>query len=255
MLLFRLSFPVTIQIGNSAILLHTILEAAGIFLAFRYYLYLKKRKGDIIESDNRTWIIIAAAAGALIGSRLVGALESPHLLASASNKLLFIYQQKTIVGGLLGGLFAVELAKHFLREKLNTGDLFVYPLLLAIIVGRLGCFSMGIHEETYGVKTHFIGGMDLGDSQLRHPVTLYEIVFLVLLWICLRRVETKSALVNGGLFKLFMIAYLVFRLFLDFIKPHYTFPFGLSVIQLTCIAGLVWYSRYLLRPFLIFVKS
>ena len=38
-----------------------------------------------------------------------------------------------------------------------------------------------------------------------------------------------------------MIAYIAFRFFLDFIKPHYTFSFGLSTIQVTCIVGLIYY--------------
>jgi len=107
---------------------------------------------------------------------------------------------------------------------------------------------MGIYEETYGVQTSFFTGMDLGDGLLRHPVTLYEIVFLIMLWIGLIQLEKRFTLVEGGRFKIFMIAYIFFRFVLDFIKPHYTFNFGLSTIQLVCLGGLIYYAAYIFKP-------
>ena len=125
-------------------------------------------------------------------------------------------------------------------EKQNSGDLFVYPLLLALIIGRLGCFSMGVYEQTYGVPTTFITGIDLGDGLPRHPVALYEIAFLLGLWWLLAHVLRNYSLANGLLFKLFIIAYCIFRFVIEFIKPRYTIA-GLSVIQITCLAGLTYY--------------
>ncbi|HEY1871941.1 MAG TPA: prolipoprotein diacylglyceryl transferase family protein, partial [Chitinophagaceae bacterium] len=91
-------------------------------------------------------------------------------------------------------------------------------------------------------------GMNLGDGYLRHPVSLYEIIFLIALWVCLKRIQKNFLLQQGALFKLFLIAYVVFRLLLDFIKPHYTFSVGLSTIQLTCIAGFLYYLPYIIQP-------
>jgi prolipoprotein diacylglyceryltransferase len=90
--------------------------------------------------------------------------------------------------------------------------------------------------------------MNLGDDRLRHPVTLYEIVFLLLLWMTLRKLQQRFPLDNGALFKLFMISYLFFRLLLDLIKPHYPVVLGLSTIQLACLAGLFYYLPFLLQP-------
>ncbi len=107
---------------------------------------------------------------------------------------------------------------------------------------------MGIYEETYGTITKLPWGMNLGDDQLRHPVSLYEIIFILLLWMMFKVIKKKISLQQGALFKLFMISYLVFRFLVDFIKPHYTFNVGLSTIQLTCIAGLLYYSSYIIKP-------
>ena len=107
-------FPITIEIGPLKILLHAILEPLGIFIGFRYFLYLRKGKGDQIESGKRLWIIIGAIFGALIGSRLVGGFENPAELLKAPNPLIYFYSNKTVVGGFLGGLFGVELIKKII---------------------------------------------------------------------------------------------------------------------------------------------
>lgn len=241
-------FPVRIQIGHVAIPLHSLLETLAFFAGFRYFLFLRKRQGDTIASSNRTWILIGAVFGALLGSRLVGGLEDPARLAQSHSILLHFYENKTVLGGFLGGLLGVELVKKRIGETKASGDLFVYPLLLALIIGRLGCFSMGVYEATYGTVTTLPTGIDLGDGLRRHPVALYEIVFLLLLWISLRRAAHTGKLAPGALFKLFMMAYALFRVLLDCIKPVYIFTIGLSTIQLTGIAGLLYYYRYILHP-------
>ncbi|MBK8609899.1 MAG: prolipoprotein diacylglyceryl transferase [Chitinophagaceae bacterium] len=243
-----LHFPVTIEFGSVKILAHAILEPLGIFVGFRYFLYLRKGNADAIETGQRIWIIIGAIFGALLGSRLVGGFENPAELLASDNPLLYIYQNKTVAGGFLGGLFGVEWVKKLIKEKKSSGDLFTYPMIMALIIGRIGCFTMGVYEETYGLPTSFFAGMNLGDGINRHPVTLYEIVFLLVLWISLVWLEKKYTLADGGRFKIFMMAYLCFRLMLDFIKPHYTFNFGLSTIQLVCLAGLFYYGAYILNP-------
>lgn len=243
-----MQFPVYIHLFSLQLLLHAVTETLSMFIGFRYFLYLRKKQGDRIESSNRVWAIIGAIFGALFGSRLLGMLENPPGLLEANNTLLYIYQNKTIVGGLLGGLAGVELIKKAIGERHSTGDLFVYPLILAMIIGRIGCFSMGVYEETYGLPTSLPWGMNLGDGQLRHPVSLYEIIFLIILWQTLAFISRRWPLVNGGRFKLFMIAYLLFRFLLDFIKPGYRFAFGLGSIQLACLAGLCYYLPTILFP-------
>jgi prolipoprotein diacylglyceryltransferase len=243
-----LQFPIYIEIGETKILLHVVFEVLAFFVGFRYFLWLRKKNGDNVRTSSRTWVIIGAIIGALIGSRLIGGLEDPLQINKADNVLLYFYQNKTVLGGFLGGLIGVEITKKIIGEKQATGDLFVFPIILALIIGRIGCFTMGIYEETYGTITSLPWGMNLGDGQLRHPVTLYEIIFLLTLWFAFILIQKKVSLAQGALFKLFMISYLVFRLLLDLIKPHYTFNIGLSTIQITCILGLLYYSPYIVQP-------
>lgn len=245
---FSGQFPYSLVFGPQQVMLHGIFEFLGIFVAFRYYLRLKKSHQDPIPALIRWSLVVAAAFGAVLGARLLGSLEHAGAWMASPRPWAYFYSNKTLVGGLLGGLLGVELVKLALKEKRKSGDLFVYPLLLGMVLGRIGCFSAGVYEETYGLPSALPWAMDLGDGIPRHPVTLYEILFLLLLWFLLRRIARQYPLQEGALFKLFLMAYLLFRFLLDFIKPRETYVPGLGAIQLACLAGLGYYYRYLLRP-------
>ena len=245
---FQLTFPFTIEICATKILWHAVLETLGLFAGFRYFLYIRKKRKDIIPDSNRIWILIGAIFGAVLGSRLIGGLENPAEMVRSTNILIYFYENKTVVGGFLGGLIGVELVKKVIGERQKTGDLFTYPMILGLIIGRIGCFSMGVYEETYGISSSLPWAMNLGDGILRHPVALYEILFLTGTWIALVSIERNHLLADGAKFKIFMIAYLSFRFALDFIKPHYTFPIGLSTIEITCVAGLIYYAPFIIDP-------
>jgi prolipoprotein diacylglyceryltransferase len=237
-----------LQVGSIDISLHLVFEVTAFFIAFRYYLWLRKKHGDIIDSDNRLWIIIGAVFGAFIGSRLIGGLENPPAMLQSKNILWYFYLNKTVLGGFFGGLLGVELIKKIIGESNASGDLFTYPMILGLMIGRVGCFTMGVYEETYGTPTKFFTGMNLGDGIHRHPVTLYEIGFLAMLWLFLILLERKYRLKNGARFKIFLFSYFVFRFACDFIKPGYNIIFGLTVIQLTSLSGMIWYYRYIIHP-------
>ena len=83
----------------------------------------------------------------------------------------------------------------------------------------------------------------------RHPVSLYEIVFLGGLWILLWAIGRRRPLKSGYRFQFFMIAYLFFRLGLDFIKPRDPWFWGMSSIQLACLLGLLYYARTIWKIF------
>ena len=147
------------------------------------------------------------------------------------------------MGGLFGGLLGVELAKKMIGETKSSGDLFVFPIILGIFIGRIGCFLSGINEFTYGNKTSFFTGMDLGDGVLRHPTSLYELVFLVLLFFVLKYIKNNFSLKNGELYKYFMLLYFAFRFFIEFLKPNIFYVFGLSSIQILCILCWLYYRN------------
>lgn len=239
-------FPVYIPFGRSSVPVHFVCETLAYFIGYRYYVYLKKHTHDLIGSHNRLMIFIGAAFGAFVGSHLLGILENPSLLNQMG--VVYFMGNKTIVGGMLGGLIGVELVKKKLGVTVSSGDLMVYPLILAMIIGRIGCFFAGLEDGTYGIPSSLPWAMNFGDGIRRHPTNLYEIIFWIVLWIAMRIYERHKQLTNGSRFKIFMVSYLVFRFLSEFIKPDYFFSFGLSVIQLACIAGLLYYYKVFAYP-------
>jgi prolipoprotein diacylglyceryltransferase len=178
----------------------------------------------------------------------MGFLENPMIDFSLEN-LLLLLNTKSIMGGLFGGLIGVEVSKKIINEKQSSGDLFTFPIILGIIIGRIGCFLSGTNEFTYGNETDFFTGMDLGDGLMRHPTSLYEIIFLILLFLILQKIKVSTAKENGLLFKIFMISYFGFRFLIEFIKPNIFYVLGLSSIQLLCISCWIYYSPLLKKMF------
>ncbi len=235
-LLLPVTIPFEPVVFGIPINVHLILEYAAFFLGFRYYLFLRKKREDPITSSNRLSIILGAIIGAFLGSRLMAIMENPAWISGEMDWIEAL-QAKTIMGGLFGGLIGVELAKKIIGERQSSGDLFTFPLILGIFIGRIGCFLTGINEFTYGTETDFFMGMDLGDGLMRHPIALYEMLFLACLFITLKVIARRNQQLPSGLiFKLFMLSYFGFRFLMEFLKPNVFFIWGLSSIQWLCLA-------------------
>ncbi len=241
-----MQFPVNIPIGKSHIPVHFVCETLAYIIGYRYYSYLRNKTHDLITTDDRLIIFIGAAAGAFLGSHIVGVFEDPPLLIHFNH--VYFLGNKTIVGGMLGGLVAVELTKKQLRITTSSGDLMVYPLILAMLIGRTGCFLAGLDDGTFGIPSNVPWAINFGDGIPRHPTNLYEILFWIVLWVTLYTIEKHKQLTDGARFKIFLASYLLFRFLVEFIKPDYFFSFGLSVIQLVCLAGILYYYKVFLYP-------
>jgi len=140
----------------------------------------------------------------------------------------------------------MEITKKFLGVAHSTGDAFVFPLILGIAVGRIGCFLTGLPDHTHGVHTNLPWAVDFGDGP-RHPTQLYEIAFLLLLGVALLIRTRRGPMWNGQLFRLFMLGYLAFRFAVEFIKPSDKPWLGLSAIQVASAIGAALCARSLSR--------
>jgi phosphatidylglycerol---prolipoprotein diacylglyceryl transferase len=216
--------------------LHTLFEVLAYTVGYQLYRRSRRQSGDFLPDEQR-WIIIAAAAiGALLGSRSLGVLEQAPRLAITWH--IFLQPGgKTIVGGLLGGWIAVELTKRVRHIHSRTGDLFAVPLCIGIAVGRIGCLLAGLDDDTYGTPTSLPWAINFGDGIPRHPTQLYEILFLIALAYLLHRYNQRPH-PEGATFRLFLFAYLTWRLLIDFIKPQ-PLIHGLNLIQWACVAALL----------------
>jgi phosphatidylglycerol---prolipoprotein diacylglyceryl transferase len=190
-------------------------------------------------------VIGAAMIGGFVGSRILSAFENPLFLEDHSIRPQLLLGGKTIVGGLVGGLIAVESVKRLRGIRVATGDLLALPLVLGIAVGRIGCFLSGFEDESYGVATRLPWGVDFGDGIARHPTQLYEVIVLAALGAVLMA-RARMPAPTGDRFKLFMVVYLGFRLLVEFIKPVVRLG-GLSAIQWVCLAIVAYYAPHLPR--------
>jgi phosphatidylglycerol---prolipoprotein diacylglyceryl transferase len=238
-------FPVYIGFGTWKIHPHLVFESLAYAVAFR--LMLRNARTDSIAFSQRSSVVVGGLVGALVGAKGLVLLQHIDLLGQDWRQFILLFLQgKTVVGAMLGGLVGVELTKKWIGLKQSTGDVFVYPLMVGTAIGRMGCFLTGLSDRTYGTPTGLPWGVDFGDGIARHPTQLYEIVFLVGLMVALR-VLARPSWEAGDRFKVYMMAYLMFRFLIDFIKPDFHWFLGVTAIQMACLLGLVYYSQNLPR--------
>lgn len=226
---------------------HTVLEMLAYTVGFQIYLRTRGRwKHPAVPFEQNVWIIIGCIFGALIGSKLLNIIDSPLSYWAHRDNLLFWFEGKTIVGGLMGGWIGVEIAKKRLGVRYATGDAYVFPLIAGMAIGRIGCFLNGLEDQTYGVATTLPWGIDFGDGVSRHPAQLYEIIVLlgIALWLLVR---IRRPFPNGYIFRLFIFNYFIFRFLVEFIKPRFVGYLGLSGIQIASLAGALFCARIFLR--------
>jgi phosphatidylglycerol:prolipoprotein diacylglycerol transferase len=215
--------------------LHVLFELLGYAAGALLYIRARRRQADFLPDPIRSSVICAAFVGAALGSRLLALLEHPQSFHWSS--LLLLDGGRTIVGGILGGWVAVELMKRHHDIRSRTGDLFVTPLIVGLILGRIGCFLAGTADDTFGGTTTLPWGVDFGDGLARHPLQLYEIAFL-LVYLLLSH-ELTWPLLNGDRFRLFVFSYFSLRLALEFLQESLRM-LGLDALQWASLAGMLW---------------
>ncbi len=256
-----MTFPVVFHVFGLNLPAHMGFQALGYAVGFRLYLWLRKATHDDMGDRTRLTVFIAAIVGAAVGSKGLAFAVHPQLWRPALSQPALLISAQSILGALLGGTFAVEIVKKAAGITRSTGDIYVFPLLAGMIIGRIGCALTGISDGTWGDATTLPWGFDAGDGVLRHPTPVYEILFLLALaglfaWL------RPRAMREGDRFKLFMLAYCAWRLVIEFLKPVTTYAInnhlnivqniatdrsltaapGLSVLQMAALAGILCYA-------------
>ena len=57
-----MDFPVTFQLFGKTILAHPVFETLGIFLAMRYYFFLKRKSSEKMSFNTSAAVLIGATA-------------------------------------------------------------------------------------------------------------------------------------------------------------------------------------------------
>ena len=181
------------------------------------------------------WAMLSLAA--LLGAFWFGTLN------------LFISPASPALGAarsaLFGGIAGVELWKAFKRRGGSTGVVYVVPLSVGMILGRIGCQFAGLADMTYGAPTSLPWGWDLL-CIARHPSPLYELlamsVFLGGFFAWFRRAPQSVAAVG---FYVFVAWYAAQRFLIEFTKPYGDLFLGLDLFQIGALP-LFGYALYMM---------
>lgn len=228
---------------------HGLFEFAAMGLGAALYRRARRRSGLPAMSARGSFVLIAGLLlGAALGNKAVFLVERPDLWLAFWRDGQPLRLGQSLVGGLLGGLVGIEIAKWASRQPASTGDLMILPLAWGIALGRIGCFLAGLHDDTYGLPSALPWAIDLGDGLPRHPAALYEIAFVAALAAWLAWQGPRLGAVPGLAFKCFLAGYLLWRLLIDLLKPvRLPYPLGLSGIQWVCLLSLLIYLPFVTR--------
>ena len=186
-------------------------------------------------------ILTASLIGGVLGAKAPYLLANVRLAMAGVRDPEVLFAGRTILGGFLGGILAVRLAKWRLGIRTRKGDALVPAIGLGFAVGRIGCFLRGC---CCGKVTGLPWGVDFGDGLRRHPTELYECAF-GLAWFAFTVALPKGE--KGALFDGFIGSYFAFRFFLEFIRTEAVTAWGLTNFQFVCIPVVLWSAFKLSR--------
>lgn len=187
-----------------------------------------------LSAVEKLGVGIGAFCGAMIGAKLPFVLSDWEGLVSGA---AWFSNGKTIMFGIVGGYFGVEIAKWIMEIQVKTGDTFAAPVAFAVSIGRVACFQGGC---CYGTPTALPWGVVFptaidAPSLPRHPTQLYEASFhfvagMLLLWL------GQRGWFRGQLIKLYLLSYLIYRFATEFIRPEARIWFGITGYQAVALA-------------------
>lgn len=213
--------PVALKLGPLTIHWYGLAYVAGIFLGWRYAIWLINRKPLKITAQHLTDFIAFATLGIVLGGRFGHALfYAPLYYFHKPWEILFLWQPgMSFHGGFLGFL-AVSIwfcRKHRL-SFLELMDLAACTSSIGIFFGRIANF---INGELWGRPTGKTWGMIFPhvDALPRHPSQLYEAategLLLFLTFFLLERFTSWRQKYCGLFAGLFSIGYSLARIVIE----------------------------------------
>jgi phosphatidylglycerol:prolipoprotein diacylglycerol transferase len=208
-----------------------VLLGIALLLAFRparHYASHERAQYWRLQAITLLAALVGAKVAVLFGDALWPMREFhdwPALLASG----------RSIVGALLFGFLAAEIAKPLLKYPLPPNDRFAILLPFSIATGRLGCWMAGC---CLGVESHGPLAMVGVDGVPRIPAPLIELAFHLAAGVALI-VLYKRGLLRGRLFALYLVAYGGFRLVSEYWRVTEKAFAGWSAYQWMALAMVV----------------
>lgn len=185
----------------------------------------------LLAPEQRIAIGLAAFCGAMLGAKLPFLFLDWQAFLDGS---AWFTNGKTIMCGMVGAYFGVEVAKWALGIRTKTGDTFVVPAAVTIAIGRLACLAAGC---CYGVPTDLPWGIrcSLVDNAYRHPTQIYESLFHLSMAAIMAGM-IRRGIWKGQLAKFYILSYLLYRFLTEFIRPETRYGLGWTGYQWFALA-------------------
>ncbi len=196
---------------------------AGIFFASRE---AKRRNLDPdVIFDAAPWIIL----GSILGARLVFLVENPSSIKSFIDIIGIWKGGLAFHGGFLGAVIVfIAYVKHKKLSLWKYADAIAPGIVIGHVIGRIGCYLSDMHVG----KEADLPWSIFQQGALRHPVILYEIAALLVIFSLVYFVSRNkiSKSFDGFVFAFYVAAYSVARFILEFFRTDPTY-FGFSAAQ------------------------
>ncbi len=203
----------------------------GLFVLFAFPLTRHMREA----SDRRRYWIVQACVlfGALAGAKVVALMGDYRWpwVPLAGGLQGFLNSGRSIVGGLLGGWAAGEIARPLAGYRLPPNDRFAAVLPFSIAIGRVGCHLTGCcaglpHRGALSVIDH--------EGVSRYPTQLMEVAFQLTTGVVFMALVRRRVL-HARLFSVYLALYGTYRFATEFIRDTPRAVAGLSVYQVLCV--------------------
>jgi phosphatidylglycerol---prolipoprotein diacylglyceryl transferase len=271
--------PIIGHVGRFAIPSHELFVLLGTVAAAVVF-FFETRRRELMD-ERLLWIVAGTLIAGAIGARFATVWRYVALSGDSSVEGMLLRGGRSILGGLAGAYVGAIATKKLVGYERKTGDLFAPAVALGMAIGRIGCFL----SEQVGTPTTMPWGLRLDAATLAripncpycipgvalHPSFLYEIafhlvMFVVLIVILMRAQRAEDLLLararsvtqeqvlrplrghqDDKLFKIYLLAYAVFRFFVEFVRGNVAVWHGLSGSQLFLIPSTILLVAYFAR--------
>lgn len=231
--------PVPVS-GHSPPPYYTGLLVAGIALSLVFWVRLARRDRRLL------WIWLAALLGAFVGAKIVYLLAEGWRDWGRPDAGWRLAAGKSVIGALLGGYVAVELAKKQVGYPYATGDRFALVVPFSLILGRLGCWLNGCCLGRACASRHW-WTLEDAEGIPRWPAVPVELTFNVAALGVLALLRRQGRF-PGNLFHLYLIAYGLFRFAHELVRdtPRLRGPisgYALAALAVAALGGIRFWQR------------
>ncbi len=214
-----------------------VMVALAILVAILWAVW-QVRKGARISYDTVFMAAIVGIPSGVVVSRLLHVIDLWDYYGQNPGEIIG-GSGLTIYGAVVGVALGIWVYSKFSKFQFGyLADLIVPGLILAQIIGRVGCTINGCCYGTLTslpwaiVYTHPDSLGPLGIAT--HPTTVYEMIYLAIVFGIVLKLKDRVK-PDGSLFVVYLGLYSLWRLGIDFLRDGTPFLLGLHQAQVIAI--------------------